>query len=242
MIRSPLDHEDADYKNVLIVGTVIDNNDPLKKWRVKVTVPGLWEAEDGGSPWIFPERAVKVGTGPGFGEFGAPAVNSDITIILQNGDVHYPLYRGTILRGTNGPSEGLVNYPNRRGWKDEVGNIFIVDTTTGGVVIQVVHKSGTTMTINNDGSVSVTSQTVTWNVTGTLGITASTAIDLTAPTVTLDASTEVVMTTPKAAVSGDILDQSGTNTETVGAMRTTYDSHDHNDPQGGVTGTPNQLM
>ena len=49
--------------------------------------------------------------------------------------------------------------------------------------------------------------------------------------VTIIASDSIEMDTPLLKVTGDILDNSATNTRTIAQMRTTYNGHDH----GGVT-------
>jgi phage baseplate assembly protein V len=57
-----------------------------------------------------------------------------------------------------------------------------------------------------------------------------------------------ITNTPKVRVesnieaTGTIKDLCDSTGKTMDGMRTTYDGHDHNDPQGGVVGTPNQLM
>jgi len=47
------------------------------------------------------------------------------------------------------------------------------------------------------------------------------------PKVTINASTEIDLNTPILKVSGDIIDNSGSNTHTMAQMRTIYDSHNH---------------
>lgn len=64
------------------------------------------------------------------------------------------------------------------------------------------------------GGISVFADGQTVNVTG-------------ATTVTINAATEVVMNTPLLKVSGDILDNYGTNTDTVAGMRTVANGHTH---------------
>lgn len=49
-----------------------------------------------------------------------------------------------------------------------------------------------------------------------------------ATTVTINASGDVIMNTPLLKVSGDIIDNAGTNTDTMAGMRTKYNSHTHN--------------
>lgn len=56
--------------------------------------------------------------------------------------------------------------------------------------------------------------------------------------VTINAASGVKMNTPLLEVSGDIIDNNGTNTHTIAEMRSIYNGHTHSDPQGGATGTP----
>jgi hypothetical protein len=43
-------------------------------------------------------------------------------------------------------------------------------------------------------------------------------------------------------VAGDVVDQTGTNSDSMRQMRTLYNEHVHSDPQGGATGVPNPQM
>jgi phage baseplate assembly protein V len=49
-----------------------------------------------------------------------------------------------------------------------------------------------------------------------------------ATTVTINAATEVLMNTPILKVSGDIVDNFETNSDTMAGMRTKYNAHTHN--------------
>lgn len=63
------------------------------------------------------------------------------------------------------------------------------------------------------------------------------------PSVTMD--TPQVTMTGNLKVNGNIVadgDISDHGTESMAGMRGTYNSHTHNDPQGGTVGTPNQGM
>ncbi len=51
---------------------------------------------------------------------------------------------------------------------------------------------------------------------------------------------QVRMETPLLEVTGDIKDNCDTTGRTMAGDRQIYDTHTHNDPQGGVTGVPNQ--
>lgn len=65
---------------------------------------------------------------------------------------------------------------------------------------------------------------------------------ITCPLVTLAASTKVRMETPLLEVTGEIMDNCGTNTNAMSDMRQIYDTHDHPGDSGGTTGAPNQQM
>ncbi len=67
-------------------------------------------------------------------------------------------------------------------------------------------------------------------------------VTINAPTITMNASTKVHINSPLLEVTGDIIDNSGTNTRTMGAMRTVYNAHYHSDPQGGNVGPPSGAM
>ncbi len=85
--------------------------------------------------------------------------------------------------------------------------------------------------------------------TSTLKVNATTKVELNAPVIELNASTKVKMTTPVAEATGtvqaagDITDRIGTiGGSSVHHLREVYNSHNHNNPEGGVVGSPNQLM
>jgi phage baseplate assembly protein V len=69
-----------------------------------------------------------------------------------------------------------------------------------------------------------------------------------ATTVTINAPSGVVMNTPLLKVSGDIIDNAGSNSRTMAEMRSVYDSHTHPvaEVQGGgstvTSNAPNQQM
>lgn len=65
-----------------------------------------------------------------------------------------------------------------------------------------------------------------------------------ATTVTINASGDVIMNTPLLKVSGDIIDNYGSNAHTMAQMRSIYDSHDHGNVQngGGNTSGPSASM
>jgi phage baseplate assembly protein V len=97
----------------------------------------------------------------------------------------------------------------------------------GGVALYDAH--GSSVLLDNAGNITATGA-------GT--------ITATAPNVVINASTKVQMNTPLLSVSGDIIDNSATNTRTMAGMRTQYNEHDHGNVLNGtgVTSTPTPTM
>ena len=88
---------------------------------------------------------------------------------------------------------------------------------------------------------SAPTQYVQFNSSG-ITITSPVNVTVNAPTAIVNSSTSVTMNTPILKVSGDIIDNSATNTHSMAQMRSIYNSHTHSDPQGGNTGTPSSPM
>jgi uncharacterized protein involved in type VI secretion and phage assembly len=86
------------------------------------------------------------------------------------------------------------------------------------------HKSGAYLKFTNDGKFTVNSQLEIDATAPTINITAATAVNVVAPAVNIGAAGQ--------ALHGIVTD----------AMTALFNSHTHNDPQGGATGVPNQVM
>lgn len=152
--------EDNSYSG-LFIGTVVDNNDLEFRQRIKVSIPGLFGTEVDSLPWIGPLVTSSFGMGPTYKTVSVPAIGSNVVIQFQNEDPHYGVYLGCLDTVSVGAvPELLVNYPNRRGWKDPWGNIFYVDSFTGEA--RFVHGSGSmSLLIDSSGAVTLTSPLTT---------------------------------------------------------------------------------
>lgn len=84
----------------------------------------------------------------------------------------------------------------------------------------LVHQSGSFLKLRNDGSVEVNA-TAGLNVTGNVNVTG-----------------QVTATGNVRSSGGEVIDKKSS----MDTMRTTYNTHTHTDPQGGVTGVPNAPM
>ena len=84
--------------------------------------------------------------------FGAPAVGSDVVILFQSGDPHYPVYVSGIQLSA---LEGFVSGVNW-GFVDPKGNRLNVNLSTGS--ISFAAAAGVVFNISADGNLSVTSK------------------------------------------------------------------------------------
>ena len=70
------------------VGTVTENNDPIKRGRLRARVPGIHEPE---SPWVLP--AGQPGGGKlGRGSHSIPAIGSQVLIRYLNGEAEHSIW------------------------------------------------------------------------------------------------------------------------------------------------------
>lgn len=177
MFSNPDDLEPPDLNGKVFIGQVVDNNDPKKLERVRVTIPGLYEGSTADLPWCAPKVGKMFGNKAGVGVFSVPDLGTWVFVELQDGNAHYPLYTGSPVQTRADLPEADANYPNRYGFKDKAGNIIYVDPTSGQNTIRVQHASGTEIRINNDGSINITAvATITssapqWNHTGNMQLT-----------------------------------------------------------------------
>ena len=139
-----------------ILGHVIDNNDPERRQRVKVLVPGLFEGPVAQIPWILPSPSSAFGMNGSCTSVNVPEVGTPVRLQLQNGDPAYGVLEGYVqTEAVLKDPELYTNYPHRRGWRDPARNLFYIDTSAGVSRIFLRHSSGTTISIDTSGQVTV---------------------------------------------------------------------------------------
>lgn len=147
-----------------------------------------------------------------FGFTSAPPIDSDVLAVFVGGD----RANGVIVATGHKQSRPT-------GLKSGEAMIYSLDgkqiylTAGGGIKI---NANGQPIEVDNASD-------VTLNCTGKFKVVAPGGVEFDTPTV---------------KSTGDIVDNSGANEASMASMRDTYDSHDHNDPQGGTVSTPNQKM
>ncbi len=138
-----------DYKGTLFQGVVVNNNDPENLGRIQASIPNMYDPGVGELPWIGPDKFSSFGQGATWGVFGSPAVGSDVLILFQNGDPHFPVYRTYQAHPDNEFPSGGASW----GFRDPYGNVFkcLSDKT-----VQLRCVGGVTFTVSPNGDLSVT--------------------------------------------------------------------------------------
>lgn len=156
-----------DVKRQMFVGIVEDRDDPEKIGRLKIRIPAIHgqEIETADLPWAIPFRSVLFGSSEGTGFFSVPYLGSKVVVTFHRGDSYSPMYLAQTVSPNEILAELLENYGNRYGFSDAAGNKFFIDEEQG--IALFTHKSGTSLQIADDGSVTVSvAKDETKNVAG----------------------------------------------------------------------------
>jgi phage baseplate assembly protein V len=151
-----------------------------------------------------------------FGFTSNPPVNSDVLVLHIAGD----RTNGAVVATNHQPSRPKGLAPGEAMLYSQDGKSVYM-TAAGGIVIEA---KGQNVTVNDAAN-------VTCNCSGVYKVVAPGGVQF---------------VTPMVSSTGDIQDNSGSNTQTMAHMRSTYDIHNHNvvNVQGGsstiVTNPPNQ--
>lgn len=139
----------------ILLGVVVDNNDPLKKQRVRVSVPGKLEYESLEElPWLLPKTRSPYGIGDNYGVVHVPRIGSRVYVSFQDADTKFGVYEAdAVAHGFAPVPELLANYPNRIGSISPIGDLFYVDLESKDLFIR--RLSGTTVLIESNGDVTV---------------------------------------------------------------------------------------
>ena len=122
----------------LLIGLVVDNQDPEGLGRVKINLPGV--AEDEGGHWA---RLAAPMAGDGRGMFFLPEKDDEVLVAFEQGDVTRPYVLGALWNGKDKPPEAnLDGQNNLRLIKSRSGHLIRFDDSDGGEKIEIIDKSG----------------------------------------------------------------------------------------------------
>lgn len=227
--------ESPDY-SIPFWAKVVDNNDPKKLQRVKVEIKGLLSGDLASLPWCFPAQHSLFGMTESAYSVGVPVVGSNVMVEFQGGDIHYGCVSSSLHTSSSEVTgEMATNYPNRRGWIDPANNLFYIDITAGQVRVHFLHKSGTRLTIEDNGKVIVHSVDDINYSCNNFTLNASQSIAIQTPKYTSTTSTTDIV--GKTHVVGNI-STVGTHTNNGTDISSTH-THGAVSPGPGSTAPPN---
>lgn len=154
---SAIHEKNADYKGRFIIGKVVDNDDPDQLQRVRVRLPHIYDdiSDDSELPWALPATQRFQGATSSVGTFGVPVVDTDIIVILDDGNRYSPIYLGSVLTSEDLKLISGTSYLDTYGIQDKAGNKIYVDAGSSNT-IAIKHASGTEIVIDNSGKLSIT--------------------------------------------------------------------------------------
>ena len=138
-------------------GFVKDRDDKDKLGRLKVTVPSV--LGDAVTGWAWPALPY---AGHNLGFFFLPQVGDLVWIEFIEGDLEHPLWSGGGWGkpgdATEIPEEAKANYPDTQVICTKAHHVIILDDKAGAEQIVIRDKAGSTITLNQDGTVSITTK------------------------------------------------------------------------------------
>ena len=147
-----MDKNNLDPYEQTYVGEVLDNNDPDKLKRLKISIP-IWDMyTDEQLQWVPP--AGNAGASANVDKHDIPEIGSSVTVYFNNKNPDDPRYTGVNVTESTKCSLFDEDYPNTYGEKDSIGNFVMHNKKTGISVFH--HNSGTEVQCDPDGSFIVT--------------------------------------------------------------------------------------
>jgi len=190
----------------VVVGLVIDNQDPEGLGRVKVKFPSLSDDEIG--HWA---RIAVLMAGAQRGTFFLPEVDDEVLVAFEGGDVTRPYVLGALWNGRDAPPDTNANGQNDlRFIKSRSGHLIRLDDASGSEKIEIIDKSG-----SNSITIDTASNTITITSSKDINIEAAQGkIKLSAQNIEIISTAD----TKVQAQGGLTLDGSPGNTTLKGSM------------------------
>jgi phage baseplate assembly protein gpV len=118
----------------LVIGLVLDNEDPDGLGRVRIKLPGLSADESG-----YWARVAAPMAGDGRGTFFLPEKKDEVLVAFEQGDITRPYILGALWNTEDKPP---ATNPNVRLIKSRKGHSVRFDDTDGAEKIEIIDKSG----------------------------------------------------------------------------------------------------
>lgn len=142
-------------------GVVVENNDPLKLRRIKVTIDNMLEGSIDQLPWVYPRIPYFLGGSANATLFSIPEIGSEVEVIFPFEDPYFPFYSGHWPTAQH-VTDFDADYPDAYGFIDPAGNILRINKKMGIFELK----------INGNATISVSGDAI-FNVDGNVTFTAS---------------------------------------------------------------------
>lgn len=242
----------------VVEGIVVDNVDPDKQGRIKVTFP--WYHEGTVTEWC---RVRQLYAGPGYGTFFIPEKGDEVLLAFVHGDMRMAIILGGLYNGKDRPPSDRQqdHHKNEKLIRTKAGHQLVLDDTSHKEKIRLISKSGHELRLDDEGgkeqltattagghtlSLDDAGKQITIRTSGgqTLVMSATDgSITLSGVTVTLAGSVSVGVEAPAIDFTGTSVTLGGTSDRAVlgDQLMALFNAHTHPIP-GGSTGTPSTPM
>lgn len=119
----PFNSKDGGIK--IFTGDVVDNEDPEKLCRIKVSFPHLIEGAKEDLPWMYPLYPIGLGQSSKLSYFSVPEKGSKVMCIFPEGEIYFGYYVFHTRDEQSKPEIFLANYPFRYGFIDNKNYVMI---------------------------------------------------------------------------------------------------------------------
>ncbi len=183
------------------VAKVTNNVDEKSQGRVKVSCPWLSDTDE--SDWV---RCTTPMAGKKIGIYFLPEVGDEVLVAFEHGDLSNPVVIGSLWNPrVLPPTTNSDEQDNIRMIKTRSGHTITLDDTKGSEQIVIQDKGGSQVTMNQDGTVTISAKKdLTLNTEGNVTINSKQDLKLqaTSGTITLDAKNVNVTVENTMDVSG----------------------------------------
>jgi phage protein D/phage baseplate assembly protein gpV len=198
--ETPSPNESEQFYGVA-VAKVTNNSDEESLGRVKVSCSWLSDTDE--SDWV---RCTTPMAGKQMGMYFLPEVGDEVLVAFEHGDLSNPMVIGSLWNPrVPPPATNSDGQDNIRLIKTKSGHTITLDDTRGSEKIVMQDKGGSQITMNQDGTVTVSAKKdLTLNTGGNVTINARQDLTLQAKngTITLDAQNVNVTVQNTMDVSG----------------------------------------
>lgn len=133
-------------------GWVVDNADPEKLGRLRVSVPAVLGEDTSG--WALP--CFPFGGGAGHGWFAVPEIGAQVWVEFEEGDLNHMIWVGTFWRDpAQVPAQAQLQPPTTRLLATPSGHRLELNDKAGEEQITLSHPKGASLHIDAQGSVSL---------------------------------------------------------------------------------------